>query len=437
MAYRGDTIGSRLLADETFLRLVNQRDANGDRLRASDIHQVYGGETFCSRATIERTVRRARELQPPEASQAPDAAPPTNELVADAPTKPTQRQQLLAATVAPPTDTARPDPIVEELRARVRLLEEQLTYHQRANPAHHTGGKYTLVISDVHKGDRAHMPRSYGEMWQKALVHMGQFSPEIITVIDNGDHIAGRGIYRNQNMDAVLQSTEEQVRAGAIDLYQRDKAIRDRFPDAVVKWRITHGNHDMSMGERTSPLLVMSAKFLGVDAVYCGDSTIVNLAARGTHNLWAEHGYGYSGISPSAPKWLSDMKDRLLVMQREYFGENRIRRVTHGHTHWAQVGMQRVLDVFFDCTGGCQRNERIQLGKNSRPMGFIGYVSPAEYDGILEPILLQPSIDLQIEETRDPYLFQRNMEECSVAIQIYDERMRELGIFDLVDIEGR
>lgn len=281
------------------------------------------------------------------------------------------------------------------------------------------------------------MPRCYDAMWQKTLVHAEGHAPDEILVIDNGDHIAGRGIYRNQNMDAVLQTTEDQVKIGAVDIMVRDRALRERFPNAAIRWRLTHGNHDMSMGERTSPMLVLMARMLGVDIVYCGDATIVNLASEGTYNLYAEHGFGYSGISPSSPKWLDAMKDKLLLLARTYTGESRIRRVTHGHTHYATNSIERILDYFFDTTGGCQRNERVLLGKNSRPMGFLAYASPAGHDGILQPQLIQPDTEMQISENADAFLFQRNMEQASSMLATYNIEATARGAMELIEPEGR
>jgi hypothetical protein len=90
--------------------------------------------------------------------------------------------------------------------------------------------------------------------------------------------------------------------------------------------------------------------------------------------------------------------------------------------------MERLLDVFYDTTGGCQRNERVLLGKNSRPMGWIAYVSPSEFDGILDPIGIQPDTETILEELRDPYLFSRNAADSGEALANCHQLLDQLGV---------
>jgi hypothetical protein len=352
--------------------------------------------------------------------------------------RPDFRQTLLAAQLNPPVDAPPPNPEIEELRRELGLLREQLRFAQHADPQNRAGGKATIVVSDLHFGDRSHMGRSWRAMRDKTSVVLKQYEPEVITVLHNGDAVAGRGIYKEQNMEAVLQFADDQVKAAAWHIYEWDRLLKESFPAAVVSHRFTRGNHDMAMKEPLCPHLVLLLRSVGVAATYCGDCAILNLASSGCYHLYAEHGYGYSGISPSSPKWLSDMKDKLLsLVRRGYHSEKSIRRVTHGHTHWMQLNMERIAGYFYDCTGGCQRNERVLLGKNLRPMGMIAYISPEGYEGILEPIGIQPDLATVDAELADPYLFNRNMEDCSHALQAFDELLTDKGLVEMIEPEGR
>ena len=116
-------------------------------------------------------------------------------------------------------------------------------------------------------------------------------------IVENGDAVAGKGIYRNQHMDSVVQSSADQIKVAAYDLTLIDREIKSAHPNATVSWKITRGNHDMDCGEPLAPALTMTLRTLGVDATYCGDKVIFNAASGGTYNIYAEHGYGYSKIS--------------------------------------------------------------------------------------------------------------------------------------------
>lgn len=325
-----------------------------------------------------------------------------------------------------------------ELRRQIQKLEEQLVWATHAAPSLRQGGTVTIVSSDDHFTDRGHMLRSYKQLVEKTIILLKQYNPKKIISLKNGDMVAGRGIYKEQNMDSILQFADEQIRVAAVKGYEYDQLIKQNFPEAEHTVLVTKGNHDRAMGEPLAPVLVEKLRLLGVNAKFCGDSVIVNLADNGYYYLYAEHGYGYSQHSPSAPKWLDDMKDKLLrLTSKGYYGDRRIRRITHGHTHWFQLGMERILDHYFDTTGGCQRNERILLGKNIRPSGWVVYISPEGFNSILDPIGVQPDKSVQDEDVNDPYLFKANMEDCADYLIKYNELMHLLDVYSISEPEGR
>jgi hypothetical protein len=369
-----------------------------------------------------------------------EGQPPRYHAPQGPPAPPSLRDTLLAAQMAPPVPAEHPTPNaeLEELRRMVARLQEQITWAQHAHSPARTGGKLTLNRSDDHFTDRAHTIRCHREMWQKSLLVLRQYQPRVIEVVCNGDAVAGRGIYRNQEMDSLLQTGDEQLKVAAIKIAEECEELRREFPDAEITLRVLTGNHDRAMGEPLAPALVLRLRALGVPAVYHGDVCILNLASSGTYNVLFEHGYGYSRISPSSPAWLATMQEKIInLYRRGYHGEKRIRRISHGHTHFFTLGIERIRDLFFDTTGGCQRNDRTSLGKNQRPQGWIIYASPEGFDGILDPIGVQPDAATQDAEHEDQYLQQRNAIDCMECLRRYDERLSELGITELTEVEGR
>ena len=388
-----------------------------------------GGDDFAAKTTFNDAYHFFKanpDYTPPES-----AAPPIKSKRRE------YRTTLVEAQLNPPAEAPMPNAEVDALRRENAMLREQLTWAQRADSVSRTGGTLTLNRSDHHHGDRMHMLRCFEQMEDKSLILMRQYQPTRIVLLENGDAVAGRGIYKEQNMDSAVQATDDQNRIAAYKAYQFDERLKAEFPFADVQWKILCGNHDRNMGENIAPLLALTMRALGLSVAYCGDQYILNLAESGVYNLYAEHGYGYSDISPSAPKYISNVKDKLLSLSQSYYADKRIRRITHGHTHWASVGMERIQDIYFDTTGGCQRNSRVLLGKNNRPMGWIAYVSPEGYSDILQPILIQPDIDMVKEEIADPYLANRNQIDAAKTLEQYTRLAISLGLLDMTEPEGR
>lgn len=356
------------------------------------------------------------------------------------PELPSHRSLLLDAVINPPA------PEQEQLTSRERALmcelstlKQQLTWASHANPRERQGGTVTINHSDDHYGDRAHMLDCQAELEAKTLTLLEMYQPERIVMLSNGDKVAGRGVYKEQHMDSVLPMTTQQLDLAAYKVIRMDQRIKEKFPQATVEWKFTHGNHDVNMGERLTPRLIYQIRGFGVTAKYYGDEALINLADRGDYWALFEHGTGYSDISPSAPKWWSNMRDKLLRLGRTHYASRRVRRVSHGHTHYFSLSLERIQDLFVDTTGGCQRNERVLLGKNNRPMGWIAYVSPRGYASILDPIGIQPELETVERELLDPYLFNRNMVDASALLQAYHELEIEAGVRPATSIspEGR
>lgn len=326
---------------------------------------------------------------------------------------------------------------VERLRAEVAMLRERLKWAQHSGTVGGSGGVAHLVRGDDHYTDRAHMGRVCAELEAKSILAMQQYRPQRIVIVYDGDCLIGRGIYKEQQMDSVVQTGQLQ-RAVACVLVRRfyDRLI-EAFPDAEIVFRFLLGNHDRIHGEPMTPDLVVQLRGLGVPAVYHGMEAVLNLSDAGTYNVLIEHGFGYSRISPSSDAWWRAMQDRLLRMATTWTAEQRIRRVVHGHTHWFNIGLQRIPGYYVDTVGGCQRNERVKIGLNSRPCGWILYVSTAGHAGILDPIGIEPSPETLEADLTDVHLLQRNMAQCAELAPQYDAMMEAAGAMAVTAPEGR
>jgi len=211
-------------------------------------------------------------------------------------------------------------------------------------------------------------------------------------------------------------------------------AIRE-ITDAPIEVHAIRGNHDFC-GK-----VSVAAGLFTMTKDYCSDipdikfkmywdTAIVNLADQGTYNAMVTHGWGHSSQSPNSPGFIGAVKDMILQMSGHpsYSPEKAIRRVVSGHTHWLSISLERGLNLFFDTTGGFQRQQRVRLGFNQRPVGMILYVSPDGMEGaILNPIEIKPDQETLDREIADPGLAELNRVDCSNAILEYEKTLRGRG----------
>lgn len=362
-------------------------------------------------------------------------------------------QQMKAASVMPSGRSY--DPVyVAGLEAEVAKLRQQLVWAQRGNPSSRSGGTLTLFRTDDHNGDRAHLLSCQSAMEAKFLTVVEQYSPDKITILLGGDWVAGRGIYKEQQMDSVTSHVDEQVQIGAVALYDFIESVFKAWRkspagrDPLLEVKFHRGNHDYANGHEIVSYLhllmqAMCKDWTAVRWVNEGIRSIQNLSDGGTYNVLVTHGTGHSQISPSSPAFWNDVKDTLIDIMAQLEPKDAIRRVLHGHTHFFNVGMERIPGFFVDTGGGCQRNERVKLNLNKRPMGWICYISPRGYDSILEPMGIQPDIDLIRREMNDPHLAYRNIRDAADKLQRFAGIGPSMGdMTSLVDLgvmgkEGR
>lgn len=322
--------------------------------------------------------------------------------------------------------------LISSLRAEIESLRAQLTWATHADAEQGvSGGTMTVDVSDWHLHDRNHLPTALASCEAKTMTVIRNFRPRRLRIVENGDVIPGRGIYKEQALEAILPKTDQQVSAAAIrfdEFVRRCAEAAGIDVDDVPVYK-TPGNHDYSEKEPTSLPFVYLLRLLGLKAEFCGKYKVLNLADKGVHNAIFFHGYGHSRHSPSSPSLIDETIKLVLKLATEYGynGRRSIRRASHGHTHWMAVGMERAAGLTFDVTGGFQRFERVQQGHNERPTGWICYASPAGSEDVI-PIPVAPdSRDLEADMT-DPVLEAKNYGEAKRCLEAFAEAAKARGI---------
>lgn len=336
------------------------------------------------------------------------------------------------ANLNPPIETNDKNRL-RELEAENARLKTQLAWQGHSNPENHSGGLLTIRESDAHHGDEQHLLSCYASCEAKVLTLIELHKPDRIQLIAMDDFIAGKGIFKEQDLSMAVSDVEMQMQIGAYKMFRKLSGIR-AVTDAPIHVHALRGNHDY-LGKTSLgvSLFFMAATACGaipnVTMQYRGDSATVNLADAGTYNVLAQHGYGHSKISPNSPSFMDGIKDKLLQMQRQMHPHEQIRRVLSGHTHWLSCGVERQLGLYWDTTGGFQKNTRVQLGMNQRPVGVIVYVSPKGHDEILNPIAVKPEDEVQAREIADPSLGAANREDCAKCLTEFQTTMKARGLF--------
>jgi hypothetical protein len=361
------------------------------------------------------------------------------------PKKPSMKQQALNQEVRQPVDAARLQAEIRKLEEENARLVQQITWAQEADSPNRTGGVLTIRRSDDHHGDKNHLLSCGESLLAKALVLVGQYKPDRVQLIGWDDWVAGSGIYKEQDLDCVTSDPEEQVNMGVMKTRRYLIAIRNALNDDCIPihgyW--LRGNHDFSKGVSISQYmhtksLIACADIPACQLQFCHDNATVNLASEGTYNVLVRHGFGYSQNSPNSPAFEKAIFGEILFKQNKMEPHEHYRRVLSGHTHWLSIGLERNYGLWFDTTGGLQRNTRIRIGDNQRPVGWIVYVSPAGLKGnICHPIPLRPEDSVYRREIADPHLAAANMRDVSECLQEYRELFTERGLLGPADNFGK
>lgn len=324
---------------------------------------------------------------------------------------------------------------VRELESTLALMSQQITWAQHAESPNRTGGVLTLRASDHHYGDLNHLMSCGMCLEEKAIEVFKQYQPDRINIVAGDDWIAGKGIFRTQDREVVTTDTNEQCAIGGMHARRWLLKVREQGIATPITWHVMRGNHDYNDGISMTEYLFLLLKNVTSDIpnvrfVMHWDRNILNLADEGTYNVLIRHGTGHSNLSPNSASFISAVKDEIIDLIEELHGNQRIRRVISGHSHWADIGTARGIDLMFDTTGGLQRNTRVKLGCNQRPIGWIAYVSPKGMkDNILAPILISPDLKVYRRESNSPHLANDNRENAAKRLREYRELMEQWGEF--------
>lgn len=327
---------------------------------------------------------------------------------------------------------------LRETELELSRLREQKKWETRSSSDSFTGGVMTIRASDLHHADENHLLSCAASLQDKLCILIDQYKPDRIQYIGFDDWIAGRGIFKEQDLSMAVSDPDHQVVVGAMKARKLFSAIRS-VSSAPIHVHWLRGNHEYVnrvsiagyLFDKTS-LLCSDIADLKFTMHY--DRALINLATEGSYIILAMHGFGHSNASPNSPRFIDTAKDIVIKEQRAGV---QIRRVTSGHTHWFSLGLERIVDLPFDTTGGMQRNTRVQLGMNQRPVGWITYISHAGMrDDIISPIGLHPDHDIYDRENRDPHLKSSNRSDCAECLREYGEIMKGRGLLDTDDEFG-
>jgi hypothetical protein len=272
--------------------------------------------------------------------------------------------------------------------------------------------KATVEVSDTHFGDKAQLHDTLHDCMDRAIEIVGKFEPDIVEVDVDGDAAAGKGIFRNQETQNIVQLGGEQVWWAAWEFLGWHKRL------GATRWNIIKGNHDNSAKENLAIQLAMVMHLLGIPVRYCDRALVANFAEPVRADQWyqVEHGAGVSSYHANSYSEIRNCMRK--AMEISYADGIRISRFLRAHSHWMNVGQAIGLECAIDTTGGWHRQERLELGGDIRSTGMIVYLHDGEK---LDIIPVPADSHLLISESRSLRLGYRNMEIASQALQNVSE----------------
>ena len=268
--------------------------------------------------------------------------------------------------------------------------------------------KATLVVSDQHFGDAGQFYRPLSECMGRAIAEINDFKPDEIQIVCNGDVVAGRGIFRLQEMQNIVQLGPEQVYWAGWEIKQWNKKF-DKEPE----WIIILGNHDNSKRENLARQLVLFLRLLEVPSKYA-DREYIGYFGDKEAAFHVSHGFGYSSYYANSYAEIRAAWRKFIEIA-QVSGVN-ITRFIRAHVHKINIGQEIGLDCQIDTSGGWHKQERLSLEFSVRTTGFLLYL----YDTNTHPPLIVKAIEadreLLISENKNIALHYRNMEAAGRAL---------------------
>jgi len=208
-----------------------------------------------------------------------------------------------------------------------------------------------FAIADTHIGDIRFL-------YETLISTVKRLPQRVEYIIVCGDLVAGRGIYRLQELDAM--PVPYQVAAACAVLSEVQQITKSKII-------LLSGNHDRTNdGIDLTEMTYRYGKSEGLDVEWKGSEVVVKLKDE---RIYLHHGFGYSRNSPHAPAYLAH-----LALKYAAFLERglRITRFVHGHTHWLSHSLY-YTSFMVDSLGGFQSYMKAQerLMPMSPPGGLL------------------------------------------------------------------
>ena len=268
--------------------------------------------------------------------------------------------------------------------------------------------KATLVLSDAHFGDAGQFYRPLMECMGRAITIINTFKPDETQIVANGDVVAGRGIFRLQEMQNIVQLGPEQVYWAGWEIKQWNRKF-----DKEPKWHIILGNHDNSKRENLARQLVLFLRLLGVDSKY-EDREYIGYFGDKEAAFHVSHGFGYSSYYANSYSEIRAAWKKFIEVSR--INDIRIDRFIRAHVHKLNIGQEIGLDCQIDTSGGWHKQERLSLEFSVQTTGLLLYL----YDTNAQPPLTVKAVeanrDVLISENHNIALHYRNMEAAGRAL---------------------
>jgi len=300
--------------------------------------------------------------------------------------------------------------------------------------------KITIVLSDLHFGDKNVMIQTYKSTINNLLDKVEELSTEMpiekITVIINGDAVSGRHIFREQEAQNLFNKGNLQVLYAAAYLFDLNAMLEEYGP---TEWYIIKGNHDQNRGDNYAWILADKLRALGIDCFYAGHEFITNLG-NDEKQHWAllEHGYGGGSYYPLSYEFIRQSTKKVIEANYRQWekGLQPIERIIAGHTHWLNTNFQQGLRWAFDVSGGFQKNNRVELGMNQRPPGILLYAFDSRKDGLtvydwkggLRLFEIPPDEEVLHEELHDPALTLKNHSDITTVLNEFYQFLVKEGL---------
>ena len=268
--------------------------------------------------------------------------------------------------------------------------------------------KATLVFSDAHFGDAGQFYRPLMECMGRAITQINAFEPDETKVIANGDVVAGRGIFRLQAMQNIVQLGPEQVYWAGWEIKQWDKEF-----DNKAEWVIILGNHDHSNKENLARQLILFLRLLGINSKYT-DREYVGYFGDKEAAFHVSHGFGYSSYYANS---YSEIRAawRKFIEVAQISGIN-ITRFIRAHVHKLNIGQEIGLDCQIDTSGGWHKQERLSLEFSVQTTGVLLYLYNTDAQPPLTIKAIEANQDLLLSENKNIALHYRNMEAAGKAL---------------------